>query len=840
MDYDVLLSYPRADEGASCEETRRVRQQVGHLKERLSRVGLRVHDDEELIPGESWQEWFEAVVETVPVAAIILGTRDLGPWERLKKGVLTSQYTKRELRLIPVLLEGGPGADELPPFLNAFTRVELRDGLEERGFRQLVWGIRHASSTEVEWGFARYGDNPQRKLLAGVLQYAEGFLVGPGSPLARTALDPSRPPTLLTLKCHRVASMGEAFGIPISEDINLLDWNQDKYREILILGDPGSGKSTLLHELASEAVSRAAHPFEPLPVVLELARWKGALIPSTSAEARGDHFRKWLIAQIQDRYEIRPRISRAWERSRQLTLFLDGFDQVERRYRNDCLRAIRGYCRTRGPVHVVMTSRPNELVAAMKSTGEDLGAWEKIALQSLEDQQVIQWLEAGSGERVKALQPVRDAIEQEPNLGELAHSPLWLALMTRDPRALAEILDSGDEKAPGDLKVRILDHCVDPRPGPGTGAFLTPTDRLQLSWLARVLVDHGLDDFYLEDLQPSWLDSPDARRSYLALTRGLVGLVLAVPWLALLWSPSKPFGFALPVLGLAGGLVTACIDGVWPELSRRRSALPLDETTRWRTVGYGTALGAGWATIGFALCEFAETPWPAVVLLASFLWMFFFLQGRREVAHEVRTYSFDWSLPREWRFPGLLFLLVVATGVAWKYLDFVTSLVLTVVVTVGAVLCCVFWVFQTKRTRHDKGLRPGSALVATRNSAVVAGLLSVFTVLVLRLIYFIRWPDDALLFHLGHALLISLPLTLAIGFAFGGYDLLRYGLLRCILAFLERIPYRWVPFLDRAARAGILRKEGRGYRFFHLVLRDHMASRVVDYRNALLNERERR
>jgi hypothetical protein len=52
-----------------------------------------------------------------------------------------SEFVKRKLPVIPVLLPGAPQLPELPLFLKAFTWVDLRGGFTDDGLDRLVWGI---------------------------------------------------------------------------------------------------------------------------------------------------------------------------------------------------------------------------------------------------------------------------------------------------------------------------------------------------------------------------------------------------------------------------------------------------------------------------------------------------------------------------------------------------------------------------------------------------------------------------------------------------------------------------------------------------------------------------
>jgi superfamily I DNA/RNA helicase len=66
-------------------------------------------DEEDLTPGRSWQEEIERILTSVPVVAVLVGQDGLGPWERPEMRVALSQYVKRRMPVIPVLLPGAPG-----------------------------------------------------------------------------------------------------------------------------------------------------------------------------------------------------------------------------------------------------------------------------------------------------------------------------------------------------------------------------------------------------------------------------------------------------------------------------------------------------------------------------------------------------------------------------------------------------------------------------------------------------------------------------------------------------------------------------------------------------------
>src|SRR5262245_31295251 len=121
--FDVFLSHNSRDKPV-------VREICESLRERGLRPWM---DEEELIPGRDWQKALESILETVPTAAVFLGSSGLGPWEEREMRASLEQLVDRGAFVIPVLLPGAPAKPTLPLFLRAFTWVDLRGGLTREG-----------------------------------------------------------------------------------------------------------------------------------------------------------------------------------------------------------------------------------------------------------------------------------------------------------------------------------------------------------------------------------------------------------------------------------------------------------------------------------------------------------------------------------------------------------------------------------------------------------------------------------------------------------------------------------------------------------------------------------
>jgi TIR domain/SIR2-like domain len=130
-EFDVFLSHNSKDKPA-----------VRQLASLLRRRGLWVWLDEwELPPGSVWQKEIEAIIKSTRSAMVLVGKDGLGPWEDPEMRVLLSEYVRRQLPVVPVLLPSAPRKPELPSFLNIFTWVDLHEPLSDQELDRLEWGI---------------------------------------------------------------------------------------------------------------------------------------------------------------------------------------------------------------------------------------------------------------------------------------------------------------------------------------------------------------------------------------------------------------------------------------------------------------------------------------------------------------------------------------------------------------------------------------------------------------------------------------------------------------------------------------------------------------------------
>ena len=129
--FDVFLAHNSVDKPL-------VREIGARLRERGLNPWL---DEEQIAPGELFQEAIQKVIPNIKSAAIIIGASGLGQWQIIELHTLTSQFVEQGIKVIPVLLPGVTGLPEKLLFLRQFNWVSFKDIKDDDAFYRFEWGI---------------------------------------------------------------------------------------------------------------------------------------------------------------------------------------------------------------------------------------------------------------------------------------------------------------------------------------------------------------------------------------------------------------------------------------------------------------------------------------------------------------------------------------------------------------------------------------------------------------------------------------------------------------------------------------------------------------------------
>ena len=533
---------------------------------------------------------------------------------------------------------------------------------------------------------------------------------------------------------------------PLPPSIDILDIFDEHGKRLLILGEPGSGKTITLLDLARKLIVRArAHAEHPLPVVFNLASW---------AEKR-QSLDDWLIAELENKYRVPNPLGRYWVKKHEFLLLLDGLDEVGEDKREKCIEAINVYCES--GVQVVVCSRRQEYEALIAET--KLVAWQAILLHPLAEAQIFAYLD----ELKEKAEPVRKALEGDPDLLELARTPLLLNVMLMAYGGAQTEIQKGaislDEKRSRlfDRYIHrvLLEHGSKKHPWPPSQVMTW------LRWIAQGLIRHNETEFRLENLQPDWLLSTERRRykwiapMLFGLSAGLIGGLIG----GLSGETSAGMIVGLSA-GLSAGLSVAKDDTITPVVG-----LEWNFDFRWKTLSKniifgliagpiagliagliggmnagliaGLILGLSGGLISGLITVLEESMRPLTIIVAS-------STPNRPI----------WQSGKNWLFVGLILGLI---------LGLISGLI--------------------------------GGLILGLIGGLIGGLIS------------------------------GLILGLIFGQLYGGDAFVRHWALRFTLWRYKHTPapWRYVAFLDYAAQRILLRRVGGGWIFIHRMIMEHIA-----------------
>lgn len=288
-------------------------------------------------------------------------------------------------------------------------------------------------------------------------------------------------------------------GKPIIEFFDQLDtrgW-------LLILGEPGAGKTTLLLELVRDLIERAQqNSDDPIPVLFELTNW--------SAEKQG--FGEWLMTDLKFRYNVPDKISSQWldtefNKKSELLPLLDGLDELGLIRQKKCINTINKIVQKHSsllPLVVCSSREESEQGEAILSNLRDT-----VYLQALSERQIQEYLQ-----QVGFLD-LWENIQNDPDgWGELAKIPLFLSLMTvayRDGlHSLVRNFNSENERKEYQDKIckNLFDTYIENKLGEqhDNKEYKLEDTKRWLRWLAKKIEKHNLKEFYIEKIQPSYLN----------------------------------------------------------------------------------------------------------------------------------------------------------------------------------------------------------------------------------------------------------------------------------------------------------------------------------------------
>ncbi|GCE49733.1 NACHT domain-containing protein [Thermosporothrix hazakensis] len=633
---------------------------------------------------------------------------------------------------------------------------------------------------------------------------------------------------------------------------SILHLYDDADGSLLLLGEPGAGKTTLLLELASHLLDRAERDASfPAPVVFHLSSWNNRHTTLTA----------WLITELHEKYQVPRHLGQQWIEHGHILLLLDGLDEVAGPHRAGCIEAINAYQREHGMVPIVVCSRLHEYFALPVR----LQLRSAIHVQPLSLEQIDEYL-AKAGPNLEA---ARTALSNDPMLREIMASPLMLSILTLayQETPLPELDQKNSLEA---HRTHIFSAYVQRMLERRSLDTRYPTSRTiyWLAQLARHMKEHNQTIFYIETLQPDWLQNSKWQHIYTFLATRLIGALIGIfvsIIINLLLFTDTPIDILIDAC--AGGLLGSLISGSTYQTLRKRLPyflhrfIPASDPGKRR----GLVKGSVWLLLLYACSCFV------FYLVTTFLGLGFFLHyPLSSMPPHILNFTLT-TLLLSIQLPGLGETIRPTEIIRWSRQAFTTRLLnrthgknallisalttLIIALTFGfmprPLLDCLaqgtavglslglnYWlllaVFQglsSNTLSEEHRATPNQGIHCSIRNSLIVCLVSVITVAPV-------YMFSSVLAHLlytrtltSHELFLLLPYSIAQGLAIGilagllngGLACIQHGILRAILTRRGIIPAHFPHFLEYAAERVLLRKVGGGYIFIHRLLLEYFA-----------------
>ncbi|MBD2319338.1 NACHT domain-containing protein [Phormidium tenue] len=268
---------------------------------------------------------------------------------------------------------------------------------------------------------------------------------------------------------------------------------------LLILGEPGSGKTITLLQLARDLITRAEEEIDRrIPVVLNLSSWA----------AEKQTIAKWIVEELNSKYQVNRKIGQMWVENQELLLLLDGLDEIrDLEKRNACMTALNFFQQEQATEMVVCCR-----VRDYAEMGHQLKLQSALVLQPLTADQIRNYLD-----RLQFnLTLLKTLLIEDETLQELAQSPLLLNIMVLAYQGI-EFADIPVSTIASNRKKQLFDDYINrifqgsrPKayhPSYKSQAKQAYSRQYVTRWLiciSQQMVRYSQTIFLIEKIQPDW------------------------------------------------------------------------------------------------------------------------------------------------------------------------------------------------------------------------------------------------------------------------------------------------------------------------------------------------
>ena len=296
----------------------------------------------------------------------------------------------------------------------------------------------------------------------------------------------------------------------ISETYNIVEKIIEITPRVLIIGDSGSGKTTLIHQFIS--VISEDNNNQKIPLFISLSKYKG--------EA---NLLKWIADTIEEKFSIDNKIIETFIRKRKIIFCLDGLDEVSDLYKIELVNKLRGFAKT---FPVFLTCRILEFKSLPVNFKKEFSFCELIPL---EKKQIVDSLGT----------KYQNAVTQKLSAFDFVKTPLILNVIATvsdefNPREKELISQQNNSSKVIQMIWEKYDFVMFDKKlrnnSDDTKYNLSKEKQSKLRfwfvWLAKH-IDKNSSEFFIEQIQPNWLDKNEQKFYYL-ISRIFLGILISV------------------------------------------------------------------------------------------------------------------------------------------------------------------------------------------------------------------------------------------------------------------------------------------------------------------------
>ena len=533
---------------------------------------------------------------------------------------------------------------------------------------------------------------------------------------------------------------------------------------LLILGEPGSGKTIALLQLAERLVAESReNSKKPIPVVFNLSSWTEKQLS----------LEEWLIEELRDKYQVPKAWSKPWIEREELTLLLDGLDEVKAEHRNACVRAIRELSNTHQATEMIVCSR----IKDYEALAERLLLSSVICIQPLSKQQLLDFLENADD----SLLSLKTVIEKDEEVAKFATTPLILNMMTWTYQGWS--LKQCDEQfqIPGDRAFNLFESYIKKN-------LYTHNHKIDfhykvvsyLSWLAKKMLQESKTLFLIEEIQPTWIKKNIQIAYFFGLIIVFLSITIVNSLLFDLDIYTSTFG------SIISGLIFWNISDGYKIKVIDKFKWSLKKTLRLAPVSFllSTCVGLIAEFLYGLILTYLFLEAPLKSILESF-------------SYEFLTTRIDLKIAAVFIFNILGIMFCLIRGIVNSEIDI------------------------SKKTIPNQGI-----FRSVRYSLSIAFLNLI-------IIYLATILLNNVLINLDSDFYFPIYFWTTFGFFFGyaaggGASVIKHSILRFILYVNHKIPWNYARFLDHVSKILLMKKVGGGYVFYHRMLMEHFANMELE------------